>query len=268
MAISYLMNNVTSGESTYNAGDSFTVGSVEALKAIAAGGVMVASTVSGMAEAAAICMGIHLRGDDPAHREQIMTAAHLKALQAEVTALIGLTSYNTISTDGTRRTATFQKSLVAAGTTVHATDAGGAPLALVAGFTNPMPRRTLNIARSDAGPANVTYTVTIETPDGGSVDLPLIVAKNANASTTIAGKVTGISTTVDPVSTSAFTTGTGFNLGALFTGTPLLGVNGVAEALASSDSSSGTIVPTTAPDGAKEFVVQFTEPHGHTLSLI
>ena len=156
------------------------------------------------------------------------------------------------------------KSLAAASVTVHAQDAGGGALNLTTAFTNPLPRRTLNIARSAAGPANVDYTCYYTMPDGTTGNTTITVASGGNTSTTIAGAWTRVTTTVDPVSTSNFTTGTGFCVGEIIkaASTPVLSCNGVVEN-ATVHQASGTIVPTTAPDGTKGFAVAYLSTHLH-----
>ena len=151
---------------------------------------------------------------------------------------------------------------------MHATDAGGGgALNLTSGFTNPLPRRTLNIARSNAGSASIDYTCYYNDPLGVSHTTVVTVAKNSNTSSTIAGEWTRVTTASDPGSTSVFTTGTGFCVGEviLAASTPVLSMNGVVETPTSTDLPSGTIVPNTAPDGAKGFTVAFLAGHVHSL---
>jgi hypothetical protein len=172
----------------------------------------------------------------------------------------------TVGNANTRRLASFSLALAAPGVPMHAQDAGGGALDLVAGWTNPLPRRGMTITRSAAGPASVDYTVYMTTPDGGSVNQVVSVGSGAAASTTFAGEVTRVTTTVDPVSTTDFATAAPFCVGALFTGTPTISCNGVAEALVASDAGAGSVTATTATNGAKEFCVAFNEAHGHTVT--
>lgn len=179
---------------------------------------------------------------------------------------IAATTGATVDNANTRRLATFAGSLPAPGVTMHAQVAGGAALDLAAGWTNPLPRRGMTITRSAAGPASVDYTVYMDTPDGGHVTQVVAVASGGSGSTTYAGEVTRVTTTVDPVSTSDFVTAAPFCIGAIFTGTPIISADGVVEALVASEPGAGSVTATTATDGTTEFCVMFNEPHSHTLT--
>ena len=164
---------------------------------------------------------------------------------------------------------TFSKCLPAAGTTVHAQVAAGAPVNISTLFTNPLPRRTLTITRSNAGVAGtVDYTCTYITPSNTTTTTTVSVPKGAAATTLVAGEWTAVTTTVDPGSTSDFTTGVGFCVGEVLTATttPVLSCNGIVEAPASYDLASGTITTSTAPDGTREFCVYFQNSHNHGIT--
>lgn len=262
----YLLNTVKLANNIFRSGSLIDDAQHPKTAIESAGGSLVADSNALVAAAAVKVQAMWKEGKGQAECDAVMMLAsdtsHDTASNTTATNQTATTGA-TVNTGSVAQCGTWGKALPAAGTAVHAQAAGGAALALVAGFTNPLPRRTLNIARSDAGPASVNYTCTVTTPDGGSADIVLAVPRNGNASTNIAGVWSSISTTVDPVSTSDFTTGTGFCVGSLMTGAPLLSVNGVVEAAVSSDTASGTVVPTTAPDGAKEFTVLYNAPHGH-----
>lgn len=262
----YLINTIKLGGVVYKSG-SLIDDALHPKAAIeSAGGTLIASSNSTVAAAAATVQGMWKDGSSANECDPIMANAYAKALDLGHDAIGNATTGVTVNDCAVRNLWSCSVALQAKGVTVHAQDPGGAALALVAGFTNPLPRRTLNIARSDAGPDNVDYTCTVKTPDGGSADIVLTVPRNGDATTSIAGEWTAISTAVDPVSTSDFVTGDGFCLGIIPGATKILSVNGVVEAIVSSDDGSGTIVPTTAPNGAKEFCVQYSSPHDHTIT--
>jgi hypothetical protein len=146
--------------------------------------------------------------------------------------------------------------LPAAGVLMHAQDLGGAPLNLTADFTVPLPARSLVITRGAGGPASVDYTVTWTIQDGTEAVETIAVPVSGSAESAGCGQgIVNVRTTVDPVSTSDFATGTGFALGVSFDETPTLSVNGIQEVVAGEDGYSGTIFPTTAPNGARAFTV-------------
>lgn len=155
------------------------------------------------------------------------------------------------------------------GVAMHLQDPGGAALNLVAGFTLPLPRRNLEIIRSNAGPASVDYVVTGKAPDGTVISETISAAINATTAGLLAFDVIdSIVTSVDPVSTTDFKTGVGFGIGEAFTAaSAVLSVDGVVESIVSQDIASGTIVPTTPPDGTKTFCVQYlTVSHNHAIT--
>ncbi len=257
MATYYLVNSVRVGTRTHWPGSYLDSALDDTAGIAAAGGRLIDSSNAAIASAAAIAQAIHKSGGSITDAESVMVNAAAAALDT-----VGATAVmNLIALPGA--------AVPAAGTTVHAQDAGGGALALVSGFTNPLPRRTLGITRSNAGPTSVDYTVTITLPDGTSTTDVISAAKNATTYGAIAGVITGVSTTVDPVSTTDFVTGTGFSIGEAFSASPapVLSVSGVVEAAASSHAASGTIVPTTLPNGTRAFtVLAKTLSHSHALS--
>lgn len=159
-------------------------------------------------------------------------------------------------------------SLKAPGETYHAQDAGGGALNLAGGFSTFLPSRSLVITRSNAGPLSVDYVVTWQLPGGGTYDETITVPINgSNESVVVGTRISAITTAVDPVSTSDFTTGTGFSIGGPFTAMgSMLSVDGVAEAMVSYEAATGTVFPTTAPNGTKSFTV-YAQMHSHTHSV-
>lgn len=158
--------------------------------------------------------------------------------------------------------------LPAAGVSMHATDAGGAALALVAGFTSPLPARSLVITRSNVGPASVDYLATWTLADGTTATETISCGKNGTSESTIAGVLTSVTTTVDPVSSSAFATGTGFSIGGPFVlAGAALSFVAVREAIVSSHAASGTIFPTTAPSGLGAYTINaIMSSHSHAIA--
>ena len=281
MTIWNLINTVSFGSSKLKSGAQIDDNAIDTTAIANAGGLLVQHGTMPIVDAAAlVVLGWWKSGSrSPESCDATMLAAYGLAGQAYemthdtvVTATTGVAVVNgttgaTVSSGSFPRTMSGSVSLQAAGVTVHATDVGGAALNLIAAFTNPLPRRTLNIARSNAGPANVDYTCYYNDPLGVSHSVVLTVPKNNNATTLVAGEWTRITTAVDPVSTSIFTTGTGFCVGdvILAANTPVVSTNGVVAAPTTTDLPSGTIVPATVPDGAKEFVVHFLSGHAHSL---
>lgn len=282
MATYYLINKTKVGTRVYYPGDLLDDSVDDTAGVAAAGGRLYASGNATVAAAAAQANGLRLRGQ---HEQAagIMLAAASKAdvLGVDTATAASTTATNasgTASVTNANATATNQASgvehmvlipptaLPAAGVTVHAQDAGGGALNLTTGFTVPLPARTLVITRSAAGPASVDYEVTWNLPGGGTYAETVAVASGASGESAIAGLgIASITTSVDPVSTTDFDTGDGFSLGMVFSGTPVLSVDGVRESPAGYDDASGTIVPTTAPDGAKAFTVLVTaQLHTHT----
>jgi hypothetical protein len=205
-------------------------------------------------------IGRSLPGNAPNLQDSVQAASTGASAASHTTGL-------TVDSATQHRLFCAAKSLPAKGVSMHAQDAGGAVLALL-NFTNQLPRRTMNIARSDAGPASVDYTCTYKDPAGTLVQVTLAVPKNGNATTPVAGEWTNVVTLVDPVSTSDFVTGDGFSVGEAIqaASTPVLSCNGVVENAVSVELPSGTIVPTTAPDGAKGFAVAYAVTNAHPVT--
>lgn len=162
-------------------------------------------------------------------------------------------------------TLTLRESLPALkiGTAIHAQDAGGAPLNLVAGFTIPYPYRCVQIARGGAGAVTV-YTVT-----GTDItDAALVEVINSDGANTVQGTrafktITSVTSDVDPTVTTDIQVGKGFATSVPFAALNKLSVGEVVEAASSSHAATGTIVPTTAPNGTLHFYCEYTATHLH-----
>lgn len=143
------------------------------------------------------------------------------------------------------------------GTAIHAQFAAGAALNASSGFTNPGVPRCVQIARGGAG--NVTvYTVTGTDITGAA----LVETINSNGASTVQGTrafltITAFSSDVDPGVTTDLQTGKGFGLAAPFSDLDRLAVDDTIEAAASSHATTGTVVPTTAPNGTRRFVIRY-----------
>lgn len=288
MATFYLLNSIRVGTAFHWAGSLLDDTVDDTTGVAAAGGQLVASSVTGMSAASAIALGVKARGGTPDEATSIMKAAYdtyqtnTEASHDSVsTDATGVTNNNEsththavasdttgISSDTTRQMKCRDfapTSLPAATVTIHAQDAGGGALALAAGFTNPLPRRSMVITRGAGGPASVDYTCEFVRPDGTTNSEVVAVVPSGTGETVNAAEWTGVSTTVDPVSTTDFETGDGFSVGEVMdaTAVPILAADSVVESVVSNVLASGTIFPTTSPDGLKAFTVQYLAGHAH-----
>ena len=75
--------------------------------------------------------------------------------------------------------------------------------------------------------------------------------------------VTSVVSDVDPQDTTDMQTGNGFAVGQPMSVLDVLSVDGVVEAANSSHLPTGTIVPTTAPNAARDFAVRYQAAHTH-----
>jgi hypothetical protein len=154
------------------------------------------------------------------------------------------------------------------GTNYVAQYAGGAAIADAVGpFVIPgYPYRTAQIT---LGVGGVPTVYTIDGTDRFDNVVQDVIT--AGAAGTFQGAIawktiTNFASDVDPVGTTDLEVGNGFCLSDVVdTGITLLVVDEVPEAAASEDVSSATVVPTTAPDGTKNFVAQFPVAHTHTV---
>lgn len=280
MATFYLVNKVKVGVQTYYPGDLIDDAQDDSAGIAAAGGRLYPSANATVASAAALAQGLTLRGQhEQAAGIMLAAASKADALGADTVTVASTTATNQTTTAtnqaatatnqaaGVEHVVSFAPTLLpAAGVTIHAQDPGGGALNLVAGFTIPLPGRNIAITRSAAGPANVTYAVTWNSVGGGTFVENIVVPSGGTTAGTLSGLgIVSITTSVDPVSTTDFVTGVGVNLGIVFSGTPVVSMNSVREAAASFDGASGTVFPTTAPDGAKAFAFLVTgHLHNHT----
>jgi hypothetical protein len=161
--------------------------------------------------------------------------------------------------------------LAAPGTNYVAQYAAGAALDDAVGpFTQMVPPRTVQIARGGAGAATV-YTIT-----GTDCDNAVLTETiNSNGAVTVEGTrafktITRVQSNVDPTVTTDIKAGKGFGLGGAVSDVDAVGLNGVLEAPASYHAASGTVVPTTAPNGTRLFSVDYRvlptatqAAHGH-----
>lgn len=153
----------------------------------------------------------------------------------------------------------------APGTNIVGQYAAGAPIADAVGpFVTEFPHRTVQIARGGAGVPTV-YTVTGVDP----FNVAQVETINSNGAATVQGTkawgdITEFSSDVDPTVTTDLQTGKGFAVANPYVLLSLvLGVDGVTEAPATTDPTSGTVVPTTAPNGTKVFTARYTSTHTH-----
>jgi hypothetical protein len=143
--------------------------------------------------------------------------------------------------------------LPAAGVTRHADVSGGAALNVTSGWTEKYPYRGLTIARQAGGPANVTYTVTFTAPNGKEVTEDVTVAAGGSAQTNNAGPIAKVTTSVDPVGTTSFTTGNSFFAGGSVRSVAHLFADG-NEILYTFYPDTSAILPTgTVPNGTVAF---------------
>lgn len=139
----------------------------------------------------------------------------------------------------------------------HLQDPGGAPLNIVAGFTVPVPARTVRIMRGGAGVATV-YTITGQSITGAVIteDIPSNGAADVEGTLAYA-QLTSITSDVDPTVTTDFVWGNGVALGSPFTDVDAIGVDDVLENPASIDEESGTVVFITEPDGNHSYNIRY-----------
>lgn len=276
MSTKVLANTIILGTTKFWPGTSLdTVSEAATIAALQGmGGKLYDSTDPGVSEAAAQCIAIRGRGGNEEACEAAMNAAIDEKQQEAIAGSSTVDDTTAVNQPDTTGVAVDQRylahiatfpgaTLPAAGVPVHAQDPGGAPLNLVAGFSNPVPRRTLAITRGALGPPSVVYTVHQVYADGSNADVPVPVGPGATAVMTEAGEVTSITSDLDPGDTTDFETGDGFNVGSLFTGAIALAVDSVEEAAVYSNGVSGTVTPTTPPDGTKTFGVRMFTGHDH-----
>lgn len=152
--------------------------------------------------------------------------------------------------------------LAAPGTALHAQVVGGAgAIDVNSGFTQILPHRTVQVvASADVVACNVTIDGT--DLDGAAVQevIPLAGGVETVQGTLAFATITRLRTSIEPgpgTATIDLQTGNGFSIGARFSDADLLAVAQTVEAIVSSDGPTGTIVPTTAPDGSRDYTVRY-----------
>jgi len=150
--------------------------------------------------------------------------------------------------------------LAAAGTNYVAQYAAGAPLNDAGPFTQFVPSRTAQIVLGAGGAATVVYTIDGTSPRGDAQQ-EIISTAGGGAGTyqgTLAfATITNIASDFDPLGTTDLQVGVGFGLGEVCTNIDSVGVAGVLEAPVSVDVATGTVIPTTAPNGAVIYTVVY-----------
>lgn len=153
----------------------------------------------------------------------------------------------------------FLGALAAAGTNYIAQYAAGAPIDDAVGpFTRMVPPRTVQVVLGGGGANPVEYTIDGTNPKGDAIQ-DVISATGAGtyqgdvAFTTI----TRVRSNIDPLGTTDFQTGAGFGLATVCSNIDAVGVDGVLEAPSTADAATGTVVPTSAPNGARLYTVDY-----------
>jgi hypothetical protein len=158
--------------------------------------------------------------------------------------------------------------LTAPGTNYVAQYAGGAAIADAVGpFVVPgYPYRTVQIVLGVGGVAT-NYTIDGTDKFDNVVQDVIAAAAAGTYQGTIAWKtITNFESDVDPVGTTDLQVGNGFCLNsAINVGVSILAVDEAVELPVSEDLTSATVVPTTPPDGVKNFLVEFPVAHTHTV---
>lgn len=159
---------------------------------------------------------------------------------------------------------------LAAGTAMHAQVAAGAALNVTTGFTNPLPSRTARIVLGVGGANPVVYTIDGVGMDGRSTTDTI----NATGAGTYDGvkafrEVTKLSSNIDPGGTTDLQTGPGLGIPSthptdVLSSIDLLSCDGIVEA-GTKTASSGTVIPSTAPNGVRNYVVRGTRSHVHSI---
>lgn len=148
--------------------------------------------------------------------------------------------------------------LAAAGTNYVAQYAGGAAIDDAGPFQQFVPARTTQIILGAGGAATVVYTLDGTDPRGTALQ-EIISTAGGGAGTYQGTKafatITNIASNIDPVGTTDLQVGVGFGLGEACTNIDYVGVAGILEAPVSVDVATGTVIPTTAPNGAVLYTV-------------
>lgn len=160
--------------------------------------------------------------------------------------------------------------LAAAGTNYVAQFAAGAPIDSIGPFTNLLPFRVPQIVLGGGGANPVIYTLTGTDFKG----LPQTRTITATGPGTYVGDrafstITRLQSNVNPGGTTDLQTGPGFGTGWAFADTTVIvGVNGAAEVPTAVNGASGTVIPASAPNGARIFTVQGKLQHSHSYNTV
>jgi len=151
--------------------------------------------------------------------------------------------------------------LPAAGTNYIAQYGAGAAIDDAVGpFTRMVPPRTAQVVLGVGGAATVVYTIDGTDPNGDAIQ-DIITTGGAGAGTYQGDlaftTITRFRSDFNPLGTTDFQTGDGFGLATVCTNIDAVGVDGVLEAPSTADPGSGTVVPTSVPNGARVFVVDY-----------
>lgn len=136
--------------------------------------------------------------------------------------------------------------------------AGGAAIDDAIGpFTRYVPSRTVQIV---LGAGGVATNYTIDGLDAAGAALQEVIP--ATGAGTFQGarafaSITRVRSDVDPVGTTDVEVGDGFGLGLVASDIDLVGVDGVEETPVNQHAGTGTVVPTTVPNGVHLYTVQY-----------
>jgi hypothetical protein len=253
MSTYYLLNSCTinggSGAQKYLPGELVDSNRISTSLITGVGGVLWPSSDTVVAAAAAKCQAYHSqKGINELELSAIMFAAASKSLN------------NNPST--TRQENFAGATLPAKGASVHTQVAAGAPLNVTSAFTVPYPRRALEIVLGVGGTNPVVITVTGTAADGSALS---IAQSCAGAGTYEVGNgaqvfetVTSMTSTIDPGGTVDLKTADGFGVGEVYTGTPLVSVDGVVDTnVTQLDAATGGVKSATNPNGTHTYSVRY-----------
>jgi len=250
MAQFYLVNTVTFASGLKLLPGRLVDDTVDNVAAIeAAGGELAPSSTPGIAAAALKARTAHSqRGANEAACEAIMRSVQ----QAEEIFDASRKTYASIA----------GALLPAKGVSVHAQVAAGAAVNVATAFTVPFPRRALEIVLGVGGVNPVVFTVVGTKVDGSAATL---TKSCAGAGTYEVGDgaqafetVTSLTSDVDPGGTTDLKTADGFSVGEVFTGTPLVSVDGVVDTSPTAlNGAWGGVKPATIPNGTHAYAVRY-----------
>jgi hypothetical protein len=160
----------------------------------------------------------------------------------------------------------------APGVAIIAQYAAGAPINDPVGpFLTQIPARTCRVVLGVGGANPVVYTITGRTVFGGDPVTDVITATGPGTyeGDVAYDEILSFTSDVDPGGTTDLQTGKGFSLGpqsGLSGGIiqSTIGVDGVKESATVAEGITATVVPVTAPDGARVFTIRYT----HDLTII